>query len=215
MLLKSKTREAARNYSRQAGLHELNQANFPLAQIKGTSKIGSPTVDQLQLGVEFPNVQSAIDDLVQLYQTPVNGVIMTDDASYNPSGTNMIERLTISGVAKTSIVYVYGIPVAVGIGDNDVAVTVSVLNVLNKYKNAGIAIKNAVAVAGVNNQIDVTFMDTNPHENYNYSDSGISIRGATSTTAVPGYGSWRIIGTTTIKDTDNNNTVLTYHKRTA
>lgn len=212
MKLNSKTREGARGYSRQAGLLELSQANLPLAQIKGTTKFGSPTTDQLQLGVEFPNVQSAIDDIVQLYQTPINGVVIYSDDTRTPDGVNMIERLVFSGAATASPVYVYGIPVAVVVGDNQDSITTKALAVLNKYKDAGIAIKSVEKVSGVNSQLDVTFNDTHPHENYSYTGNGVSIQGSTTSVAVPGYGTWSKIGTQVLTFTGAD-TTLHYFKR--
>ena len=214
MKLRSKTREGAKGYSRNAGILEITQANLPLAQIKGTTKIGSPTVDQLQLGVEFPNVQSAIDDIVQLYQTPVNGVVIYSDDTKTPEGASMVERLVFTGEAKASPVYVYGIPVAVSVGDNQDSVTTKALAVLNKYKDAGIAIRNVEKVAGVNSQLDVTFTDTHPHENYSYSGGGITITGTTTSDAVPGYGTWSKIGTQVLTFTGAD-TTLHYYKRIA
>lgn len=211
----SKTREGAKVFSRRAGTEELSQDNFPLAQIGGTTKIGSPTVDQLQLGVEFPNVQSAIDDLVQLYQTPINGVVIYTDDIKTPAGINMTERLVISGEATSTVTYVYGIPVPILVGDNHESVTTKALAVLNKYKDAGIAIRQVGKVAGSNSQLDVTFNDTNPHENYRYSNNGITIQGTTQSVAVPGYGTWSKIGEQDVTFTGGSTTKLYYHKRVA
>lgn len=214
MKLNSKTREGARGYSRQAGLLELNQDNLPLGQIGGTTKVGSPTTDQLQLGVEFPNVQSAIDDITTLYQVPINGVVMfADDATRTPAGISMIERLEISGeTKKAGVVYVYGIPVAVNKGDNQDLITTNAFTILNKYKDAGIAIRKVEKVAGSNKQLDVTFNDTHHHENYIYRDNGISIIGSTTSVAVPGYGTWSKIGTQTLNFASADTTIH-YYKR--
>lgn len=213
MKLNSKSREGARGYSRQAGLLELNQDNLPMAQIGGTTKVGSPTTDQLQLGVSFPNVQSAIDDLTTLYQVPINGVVMFADDTRTPEGINMIERLVFSGEAKSnSPVYVYGIPLAVTKGDNHELITTKAFTALNNYKAAGIAIKNVVKVSGSNSQLDVTFNDTHHHENYQFEDNGIKIVGSTTSVAVAGYGSWSKIGTQTINFTGADTTIH-YYKR--
>lgn len=215
-MLRSKTREGAFNYSRKASLIELNQANLPLGQIGGTTKVGSPTVDQLGLGFELASVQSAIDDVVNSYQVPVNGVVILNEPSQTPTGVHMIERLEINGVAQESIVYVYGIPVKVEIEESNVAITTKVIATLNSYKDKGIAIRDVQAVAGVNNQVDVTFTDTNPHDNYFYDENGVVIAGSTSTAAVPGYGTWAKIGESEITLTGSTaKTTLYYFKRTA
>lgn len=190
----SKSRESARSYSRQAGVTQLSQDNLPLAQIGGTTKVGSPTVDQLQLGVDYPNVQSAVDDLTQLYQTPIDGVVTFTERTRTPDGINMIERLVVTGEATSTITYVYGIPVPILVGDNQDSVTAKIITVLNKYKDAGIAFRKIEKPAGVNSQIDVTFTDTNPHENHRYSNNGITIQGSTIEHARPGYGTWSKVG---------------------
>ena len=211
----SKTREGARAYSRRAGITELSQDNLPLAQIGGTMKIGSPTVDQLQLGIDFPNAQSAIEDLVHLYQTPINGVVIYTDSTKTPAGASMIERLVVSGESTSTVTYVYGIPVPVTVGENQDSVTAKILAVLNKYKTAGIAIRDVKLVSGSNSQLDVTFNDTNPHENYRYSNNGITIQGSTQSAAVPGYGTWSKIGEQDVSFTGVSTTKLYYYKRVA
>lgn len=212
MNFNSKTREGARGYSRQAGILELSQSNLPIAQIMGTTKVGSPTTDQLQLGVEFPNVQSAIDDIVTMYQVPINGVVAFTDDTKTPEGSNMIERLVFSGSATASPIYVYGIPVIVQKGDNNELVATKALATLNKYKDAGIAIKKAEKVSGTNNQLDVTFNDVHAHDNFTYRGNGISIVGSTTSEAIPGYGLWTKIGTQLLTF-DSKNTTLHYYKR--
>ena len=218
----SKTREGGRDYSRRAGFHELSLDNTPAGQIKGTTKIGAVSVDQLQLGVQFPNVQSAIDDIANLYQHPIGAVVASDDQNIDFSGVNMVERLTVSGTVtggpagSDTFVEVYGIPVKVQVGQNDVAVTIEVLKVLNTYKTNGIAIKDVIATSGVNNAADVTFLDTKPHKNYLYNKNGISIIGQTSTAAIPGYGTWAKIGSADIDGVTGGTKVkLHYFKRVA
>lgn len=50
--------------------------------IGGKRTIGGANVDQLRKGVDYPNVQSAIDDLYSLsQQIPINGVIMMTEDS--------------------------------------------------------------------------------------------------------------------------------------
>lgn len=216
----SKTREGGRDYSRRAGLHELSLDNIPAGQILGIGQIGGATVDQLQQGIKFPNVQSAIDDLANMYQVPVGMVVSSDNASISLAGVNMVERLTITGVVtggpqgSDTFIEVYGIPVKVQVGQNDVAVTVEVLKVLNTYKTNGIAIKDVKATSGVNTSIDVTFLDTKPHKNYLYNKNGISVIGETSTAAVPGYGSWAKVGTMQIDGVSaGSKLMLHYFKR--
>lgn len=211
----SKTREGAKVFSRQSGTHELDQTNLPGAMLSSTSKMGTASVDQLQLGVDYPNTQSAIDDLVNAYQVPINCVVTFADSLTTPGGDSMEEELVFTGEATGTLIHVYGVPVQVDIGDNAVAVSTKALAVLNKYKDAKIAIKTAVAVPGFNDKLKVSFLDTNPHANYNYSSAGITIAGLTTTPAKPGYGSWTKIGTGIIKDGSGADVTLHYYKRTA
>lgn len=213
--MKSKTREAARAYSRQASIHSISQANLPLAQISGTQKVGSVSVDQLGKGIDFPNVQSAIDDLTNLYQTPINGVVMYTDSAKTPAGISMIERLTVSGESTGTSVEVYGIKIAIGVGENQDLVTTKIIAELDKYKDKGIAFKSVTKTSGSNSKIDVQFLDTNPHDNFVFRGNGMTIVGTTETTAVPGYGTWSKIGEQDVKFGSEAATKLYYYKRIA
>lgn len=212
----SKTREGAKVFTRSAGASELSQDNFPVAQLAGTSKIGTPTVEQLQLGIDYPNVQSAIDDLVNIYQLPIDSIISTDSNVFTLEGVNMVEELTVTGQASSTLIEVYGVPVAVTIGDNEVAITNKILAKLNLYKDKNVAFKTVALKPGANNVLEVTFLDTNPHLNLNYTNIGLSIVGITTTPAKSGYGTWTKIGTSIIDGLlAGSKITLHYFKRTA
>lgn len=208
----SKTREGAKVFSRQAKALELDQHDLYEGQIKGVAKIGSPTVDSLQLGVEFPNVQSAIEDIANSYQVPISGVsfFMNDQP---PGGTQMVERITVIGTAAETFVEIYGIKVKVNIGDNQNNITTAIKAKLDEYKANKIAISDVTAVSGAGNQLDVKFIDTNNHVNYQYLRSDVKITGATSTRAVPGYGTWTKLGHTNITDTEGGTTQVFAYRR--
>lgn len=213
--MKTKTREASKAYSREAGLHSISQANLPVAQISGTQKVGSATVDQLGLGVSFPNVQSAIDDLTNLYQIPINGIVIYADSAKKPEGVSMVEQLTVSGETTGTTIEVYGIKIKVGLKENQDAVTTKIITELNKYKDKKIAFKRVEKTAGSNFKIDVEFLDTNPHEPYEFRGNGITFLGSVTTPAVPGYGTWTKIGEQDVTFSGQAATKLYYHKRVA
>lgn len=209
----SRTRDGSKVFSREAGTIAFNQQNVASPLVGGSERIGGVTVDQLQLGADYPNVQSAIDGVINLYQVPVNGVVAYTDQSQTPAGVQMTEELTITGTASDTVALVYGIPVALVIGDNDATITDKVIAVLDKYKANGIAFKSVSKVSGSNNKISVTFLDTNPHPNYFYQNVNLIIQGITTTQAVPGYGSWSFIGTSTITNPGGSGTTTLYHHR--
>ena len=213
MKFNSKTREGAKSFSRQASAVEISQDNLPLAQIGGTQKVGSVTVDQLGMGVEFPTVQSAIDDIVNLYQTPINGVVTYASDTVTPQGVNMTERLLFSGVPLNGVIEVYGLQVPIKSTDSISVIVDNVYKLLTSYKDKGVAFKDIVKTVGVSNQLDVTFIDTNKHNNYVYQGSGLTVTGTTSTNAVAGYGTWTNIGTSNITDSTGASTTLHYYKR--
>lgn len=203
----SKTRAGSKNISRLAGSTEIDQTNL-------MNKFGGVSPDQLTHGVGFPNVQLALEDIVNSYQVRVGGIVMFDNAqSIDPNGVSMTERLTISGMSGDTIIEVYGIPVAVNVGDNETAMATKVIAALDKYVTAGIGFKSVALVNGTTNQIDVTFIDTNPHPNYFYQLNTVTISGSTTTPALPGYGSWVKIGQTTTTMSGLGTTTIDYWRR--
>lgn len=206
-IIDSKTRAGSKTTSRLADSTEVKQTNFQ-------NKFGGVSPDQLVQGVGFSNLQSTLDDVVNCYQTRVGGIIMLDNAqSLDPNGVSMTERLTITGLSNDTYIEVYGIPVAIDRYDNETATTNKIIAVLNKYVSNGIAFKAVQLVNGTTNQIDVTFIDTNPHENYFSELNGIMISGSTTTPALPGYGSWSIIGQSTVTMSGLGTTTIDYWRR--
>ncbi|MGL4522758.1 MAG: hypothetical protein ACRCWQ_09435 [Bacilli bacterium] len=218
----SKTREGSRSFSPQAVTHELDQSNLPDAFVSGKQKIGSVTVDELGVGINYPSVQSAISDITNMFQTRIGQVLVFDDASgIDPNGVSMTEQLTITcdspaGGANGKLVMVYGIPVAVDVGNNESAITTKIIAELQKYRDNNIAFKSIKATTGINNKIDVEFIDTVPHQNFMASTNGVNVIGTTQTSAVPGYGTWSKIAEQSIPGTTSGATVkLNYYRRNA
>jgi hypothetical protein len=222
-MFNSKTREGSKVFSRQAGAIELDQDNLPIGTQTGTNKIGAVTVDQLELGVGFPNVQSAINDLANLYQIPIGAVYTvvedTSIADQTPKGVSMTERLTVVGTATadSKVISVYGIPVILEVGDNRAQISTKIVQTLTPYKNKNIAFNSVSLVSGQDNQIEVVFIDTNTHNNFNAIYDGITITGETITTAKQGYGTWTYIGESPIAEPFPIETAikLKYYKRIA
>lgn len=211
----SKTREGSKCYSREAALLEVSQDNFPLGQVGDKVKIGSLGVDQLKKYSQFPNIQSALDDIVNLYQVPIGGVVILKDITATPSGIKMQEELTFDGSATGGEIECYGLRIKVNAGDNKTTVRTKVFNFLNtNFTNETVAF-DEVKEEG-DSKLRVTFIDTNPHDNYSYSNNGITITGSTLTPAKPGYGSWSKIGESTMENpTTAGEDKLYYWMRTA
>lgn len=221
-MFNTKTREGAKLFSRKCGAIELDTANISKTTQSGMNPIGSPTVRQLELGVAFPNVQSAIEDLANNYQIPINGVmtIVGDDtvADQTPKWVPMTEQLIITGNATelSKVIHVYGIPVILNVGDNKSAIAGKIVTTLTPYKLKNIAFESVSKASGYEDRIDVRFIDTNPHPNFNAEYDGITINGTTTTQAVSGYGTWTYLGQSPITTLAVAGAInLKYYKRIA
>lgn len=213
--MNTKTREGGKCYSRDSAFIVLDQSTLPLAQVGSVNKVGAVNVDQLKVGATEPNVQSAISDLTNMYQVHVGGVVIHHVDNENPAGVSMSERLTFVGTAEFDFIECYGVGVKVTVGDNAGLVKDKVYNELSKLKDSNMVFSAVTKTAGSDSQLDITFIDTNPHDNYVIDKDGISIVGSTTTVAKPGYGTWIKIGTSTITPTQGQNPTLYYWKRTA
>lgn len=219
----SKTRESAKVFSREAGAISFDQTNISKTTIGGTDPIGSASIEQLELGVSFPNTQSAIADISNSFQHQINEVItvaeLAGTAAIAPGGVSMVMRLTIDGNSTNNgIIKVFGIPVPVTQNMNRAAITDKVIEELNKYKDDKIAFRSVSKLSGNDNKIDVTFIDTLEHQLIRIEDNGITITSEESTPARGGYGQWQYLGSNTIGTPAVSGapvTILKYYKRIA
>lgn len=196
----SKTREGAKVPSREADFLQYEMGTKePL--IGGKRTIGGANVDQLRKGVEYPNVQSAIDDLYSLsQQIPINGVVtMTEDSA--PSAVQQVETITFDGTVQNpdpdqtkATIHVYGFPFVFDNTTNASTVCETVYNKFTEFVNDE-KYFDLVTRKGLNGEIlEVRFIDAVPHPVTNASENGISMVGTIDVQAKSGYGTWSKLG---------------------
>lgn len=196
----SKTREGAKVPSREADFLQYEMGS-KLPLIGGKRTICGANVDQLRKGVEYPNVQSAIDDLYSLSeQIPINGVVtMAEDNS--PSAVQQVESITFDGTVKNpdpdqtkATVHVYGFPFVFDNTTNASTVCETVYNKFTEFVNDE-KYFDLVTRKGLNGEIlEVRFIDAVPHPVTNTSENGISMVGTIDVQAKSGYGTWSKLG---------------------
>ena len=196
----SKTREGAKVPSREADFLQYEMGS-KLPLIGGKRTIGGANVDQLRKGVEYPNVQSAIDDLYSLSeQIPINGVVtMAEDNS--PSAVQQVESITFDGTVQNpdpdqtkATVHVYGFPFVFDNTTNASTVCETVYNKFTEFVNDE-KYFDLVTRKGLNGEIlEVRFIDAGPHPVTNTSENGISMVGTIDVQAKSGYGTWSKLG---------------------
>lgn len=169
--------------------------------IGGKRTIGGANVDQLRKGIDYPNVQSAIDDLYSLtQQIPINGVIMmTEDSP--PTAVQQVETITFDGTVQNpdpdqtkATVHVYGFPFVFDNTTNASTVCETVFNKFTEFVNDE-KYFDLVTRKGLNGEIlEVRFIDAVPHPVTNATENGISMVGVIDVQARSGYGTWSKLG---------------------
>lgn len=194
----SKTLESAHNIFRKAT--HIEYLTKPGTQVMSARNIGGPTVDSFINGVNYPNVQSAIDELQTLTMLPINA-IYTSDVRVSPEGVRQAEMLTFSGSVlpsefNKSVITVYGIPFIVDARTNADAVCDIVLTKFEEMRDAGILFYSVQRQSGTTTPIiEVQFIDSAEHGNIeSFSSWGIVVQREITVPGKPGYGNWEYMG---------------------
>lgn len=196
----SKTREGAKVPSREADFLQYKMGSKdPI--IGGKRTIGGANIDQLRKGVDYPNVQSAIDDLYSLsQQIPINGVIMMAEDS-PPTAIQQVETITFSGAVLNpdpnetkATIHVYGFPFVLDNTTNAATVCETVFNKFTEFVNDE-KYFDLVTRKGTNGELlEVRFIDSVPHPVTNTTENGITMAGTIDVQARSGYGTWTKLG---------------------
>lgn len=189
----TKTRSSAKNWSRDAKQLDFDNTRLSRSTVQSRQAIGAPSVDESVVGNMRPSVQAAVEDLAQMMPAKINEIKIFEEGT-TPDGHAMIERLVVEGSATDDPLFVYGVPVKVNAGDARAAITQNIYEALQEYQANNLLFKSVSKVSGVDNQLDVEFSDTRPHDNFSITAGLIVITGATIQEAVPGYGVWVKIG---------------------
>lgn len=196
----SKNIALSQNTSRDAGFHKFEtQLNNII--IGNNTPYGSATIEQLKHGVEYPNVQSAIDDVYTLSVLPINTVIINDDG-ISPAGLSQTDTFVFSGIVKDemkptgdkSIFDFYGIPVEVLVGDTAEEVASKTKFQIETYisKNIGFSVVQSGASLDI---LQITYSDYKNHNLKPFTSKNIGVVPSISSPAKHGYGTWTRLGT--------------------
>lgn len=167
--------------------------------VAGQRAVGGPSASQTQLGIFYPTVQGAIDDLVGRCDLPVNSVVINTDG-LPPGFTNQTDQLKFSGVVQGApgseqMIYVLGFPVKVAEGDTDIAVAAKAHAVLTDAVVNSIAISSVEIDSTDSTVLNITYNDYQTHIYQPVSQYGISITQTIVVEGKAGYGNWARMGT--------------------
>lgn len=168
-----------------------------------TQPVGSVAIGQSFDGVLYPNVQAALDDVVSLFELPVDHVI-TNTSGISPAGLHQIDTLTFSGIVRLAgkvtgekvQLNTFGFWTEVLIGDSADEVVAKVKVSLDVAKSSGLVF-NEVRVGSQLNILEVTYNDYQKHSLPEYTNLGIKIAQTVQSPSKPGYGVWLRLGTET------------------
>lgn len=190
--------ETAKGINQQPVKLKFDNSQGRVAQIGGKSKVGDPCIDALSQGVSYPNVFSALQQ-IENTMIPVNGILFTAE-NYDPAGIGTTERITVQlpnqSVQNNGIIYIYGIPVELKIGEALTTVTQKISDKLALMIENDLGIDNIYRPVGTQDVLDVTFIDRNYHEVVDIDDTvlGVKITGEIIVQPQTGYGTWDKIG---------------------
>lgn len=216
----SNTTSLSQNTSRYASKLKYTPGNNIL--VANTQPIGSLTIDQTKDGIDYPNIQSAIDDLTALTILPLDTVV-TNTSGISPAGVQQADEYTFTGTVSVEgksagdVVKFncFGFYTDVLVGDTADQVATKVITTLKLAAQNGVVF-NTVNVGSQLFIIQVLYNDTQPHKLEGYVDIGIKIEVATISPPKHGYGVWTRIGTQTITlDGSSEPVVLYYFRRDA
>ncbi len=217
----SKNLTLSQNYSRDASHHEF--ALKPGSILVGNNQpYGSLTINQTAVGVNYPNVQAAIDDMPALYTLPLNTIISNVDG-ISPAGTSQIDEFKFTGQIKDPSKLTgdpiqfnfYGFPTTVLVGDTGEEVAGKVKLQLELAKSAGKVINNVIFGATLD-ILQIKYNDFQTHVLDQTVQYSVKVVQTTISPAKSGYGVWSRVGTQTITlDGASAPTLFYYFKREA
>lgn len=197
----SKTREGAKVVSREADFLQYNPGTGRNPDIGGKRSIGGPNIDQTRRGVDYANIQSAIDDLYSMsQQLPPNAVLMTTDST-PPIAIQQVETITFSGIVtntnpsqEKATIHVYGYPFVFDNTTNASSVCERVYNFFSDMVNNE-QVFDMVSRKGTDgDMLEVRYIDAVPHAVTNLTEHGITQLGTIDVEAKAGYGDWTKLG---------------------
>ena len=186
--------------SRSAGSVEFirDQGN---SDSMGRQPYGSVTITQVAQGIDYPNVQSAVEDIRAFTIRPVNSIeINTDGVS--PEGISQVDEWTFSGtvtsptaaIGSTVILNIFGFPVTALVGDTAEEFVTKARAAIDVAVAANTAIESVNIKPLTSTTLTIVYIDNQPHALNGISSFGITVIPTTVSPAKPGYGAWVRIG---------------------
>lgn len=216
-MIKSITRSKASVISRLADFLQFNTNPLDITAVSGNRPIGGVSATQTNKGVFFPTVQSAIDDLANRCDLPVNTVVQNTDGVV-PGFTNQSDQLKFSGVTTgpagtPHMIYVLGFPVLVNPTDTAILVASKAYSVLLDATVEGTAIQSVSIDTADLTVLNITYNDYQSHIFPDVTQHGITISQTTVVQPRAGYGNWEQMGTqdVTLAGGSVNGTITLYY----
>lgn len=206
--------------SRQAAFLQYETAADSI-DVMNTQPIGSNTISQKYQGVDYPNVQSAIEDIRGFAILPIGSIVINDTGT-SPEGIQQIDDWTFTGEVAVEgkvagddvLVDVYGFMIPAKVGDTDTEFAAKVKTVLEDAITAGEIISSVEVSSSAGNILNVKYIDNQEHILPAYSSCGVSISASIQSPSKVGYGAWDLIGRQSLTfDGATSPTVLQYFKR--
>jgi hypothetical protein len=188
--------------------------------VLGNQAYGSNTITQKSKGVQYSNVQSAINDIRNFAIRGLNAIEINTDG-ISPEGEGQQDEWIFTGTVTGEeadgteiLISVYGFPVKVLIGDTDEEVAGKVKTVLEEAITNGEIINSVETSSTSGNILNVKYNDNQVHRLQEYAVAGITISTTELSPAKAGYGAWVRIGTQSVTfDGETEPTLLHYFKR--
>ncbi len=224
----SKSRKSAYVFSNDANKKNFDQTVISDSNLypadrfnfKG-SVLGDATVDEIVDGGWNANAQSAIVQLALASVLPINSVLMSTDGT-NPFNTSQFnETITYEGTSGVTHINIYGIPVALEVGDSDNDIAEKVFNTMLATRMFDMSPSDHVAPS---NTFLLKHKSSRPH-NTEYTSTfteildaegnptGITakslVNGQSNGQTSLGYGEWELYHT----DTTNYPSVMYFYRR--
>lgn len=184
--------------SRQADYLQFNTTTNN--DVMGKQPYGSLTITQLVNGIEYPNVQSAINDVRNFSIRPVNAIEINTDG-ISPEGISQTDMWSLSGTVTRAdgltddcIISLFGFDVGVSVGDTAEEVTAKAKLVLQNAVTNNFVL-NVVNDGPSGHELEVTYIDNQQHSLKSKTQFGITMTSTNLTPGKEGYGAWTRIGT--------------------
>lgn len=215
----SKTSTLSQNFTRDSSYHAFSVD--PDSIIVGNNQpVGSVSIEQINKGVMYPNVQDAIGDAAVIGILPINAIVIMKDG-VSPAGIRQVDNFVFTGTVndpnkglqEDMQIVLYGVPVKIKNGDTAEQVALKAKLEFDILVAKGLAF-SFVNMGATNNILEVGYLDFKKHNLPTYSVNGLNVTQTVISPSKPGYGLWQRIGAVDVTFTgDSTPTTLTYFQR--